>query len=585
MARRQNATSYCDLSVLESVAPMGTWCWDPGDDIVAWSDGLRRLWGLAAAPDATLATLLSACHPLDRSSLEEACREARDKGSSFTLRHRVIIDCRGERLMVTYGRAEDGAIQGLSQDVTDAVRTEVQLREAIAVTEAIVRHAGIGMLTVDLDSRLILAANPAMCRMLGYSEEETIGMAIADLTYHDDPDAKTDLANNITRTNAGPYTREKRYRRKDGSVMWGRITATRADGVDDTPLAGVGLIENIDEERRRLNQLQAQEAEMRAVFEGAYSAILLINADGTLRSTNPKGERMFGLPPDAMVGQPITMLFPVAYSELVMQQLDRERATIEAEALGADGSTVPVIFSAVAVDHGEDEYYVAFVRDISDLKARETTLMAERDRIETQAIELAALTEQSHANAAKLELANQELTRLATTDTLTGILNRRMVMDRGAAEFQRQQRYGNHVGVIALDIDHFKKVNDTYGHGGGDAALRAVADACHSCLREVDAFGRIGGEEFLVVLPETDQSGAEVVAEKIRATVDALRIKHGDDTIELTISAGATVMTDSGLEAAIDLADQALYAAKNGGRNKVVFGAPETTVATRLKQA
>ncbi len=584
MASRDNRNSYIDLSVLEGVAPAGTWCWQPDEDSADWSDGLGRLWGLAPTPPATLATLLSACHPLDRSSLEEACREARHKGGGFTLRHRVVVDGHGERQMVTYGRAEDGTIHGLSQDVTEVVNTEVLLRETVAVDEAVVRHAGIGMWCVDLESRLITTANPAACRMLGYSEEEIIGMSIVDLTYHDDPDAMVDLADHITKANAGPYTRDKRYRRKDGTIMWGRVTATRADSVDGRPLAGIALIENIDEERRRLDQLQAQEVEMRAVFEGAYSAILLINGDGTIRTINPTARELFGYQSDEIAGKQVSDLFNEKYAQHVANLSGGERATTEITARSKGGWEFPVTFSTSVIKNDGGDYYVAFMRDLSDIKAREAALIAERDRIEAQANELATMTEISHANAAKLELANQELTRMATTDSLTGILNRRMVMDRGAAEFRRQQRYGGHVSVIAMDIDYFKKVNDTYGHGGGDAALRAVADACQSCLRVVDTFGRMGGEEFLVVLPETEQAGAEVVAEKIRGTVEALKVKHGDETIELTISVGVTVMTDSGLEAAIDLADQALYEAKNGGRNRVVFKTPEAAAGMRQKQ-
>ena len=227
------------------------------------------------------------------------------------------------------------------------------------------------------------------------------------------------------------------------------------------------------------------------------------------------------------------------------------------------------------------------MRDLSEIKAREAELMAERDRIEQQATELVALTEESQATAAKLEIANQELTRLATTDSLTGILNRRMTLERGATEYKRLQRYGSAVGVVALDIDHFKQVNDTFGHGGGDAALRAVAQACQSCLRVVDTFGRMGGEEFLAVLPETNRQGAEIVAEKIRAAVEALVIEHGEDTITVTLSVGVTVLTkeNGNLEAAIDRADRALYQAKNNGRNQVVFEASDAGASADQKQA
>ena len=165
------------------------------------------------------------------------------------------------------------------------------------------------------------------------------------------------------------------------------------------------------------------------------------------------------------------------------------------------------------------------------------------------------------------------LVRIATTDPLTGIFNRRHFTAMLVREHNRAERYKTTFSLLMLDIDHFKRVNDTYGHPIGDEAIKAMAGAASKHLRPTDLIGRFGGEEFVVLLPHTEEGGAVVAAERIRESVAKVVVAAGDKAVRITVSIGtATYRRRVSAEALLNCADQALYAAKTGGRNQVCVG-------------
>ncbi|WP_077038155.1 diguanylate cyclase [Pelomonas sp. KK5] len=171
---------------------------------------------------------------------------------------------------------------------------------------------------------------------------------------------------------------------------------------------------------------------------------------------------------------------------------------------------------------------------------------------------------------------------MATTDGLTGCLNRTTTDTLLAHTLERGRREGSPVAFCLLDIDHFKRVNDCHGHQGGDEVLRAFADAVRGRLRASDVLGRMGGEEFALVLPATDAPGALRLTEGVRLAVEQMAVQAGDGRrIAVTVSAGVVVAaSNSGLSATrlYMLADGALYDAKRGGRNRVLLADPTATV-------
>ena len=168
----------------------------------------------------------------------------------------------------------------------------------------------------------------------------------------------------------------------------------------------------------------------------------------------------------------------------------------------------------------------------------------------------------------------ERLTQMATTDALTGVANYHHFWSKARKEFQRQQRYQNPLAVLLLDVDHFKKVNDTYGHPTGDRVLRALARACEQSLRRTDVFGRLGGEEFAAVLVETGPQEAREVAERLRQSLAQMEIPSERGKVRITVSVGVTSAkgSDPSMEAVMSRVDKCLYRAKNNGRNRVEQG-------------
>ncbi|MBW4933769.1 GGDEF domain-containing protein [Marinobacter sp. F4206] len=174
-----------------------------------------------------------------------------------------------------------------------------------------------------------------------------------------------------------------------------------------------------------------------------------------------------------------------------------------------------------------------------------------------------------------LERANEQLAKLSMTDRLTGLLNRGTWENLVDAEFERFRRYGQATSLVMFDIDHFKKVNDSYGHLAGDEVIKHTAAVTKSGLRQSDTSGRYGGEEFGIILPETGAEGAKVICERIREHIEQSVVETSVAPIRYTISMGVAQLTESpeNYMQWMQQADEALYEAKEAGRNCVkVFG-------------
>jgi diguanylate cyclase (GGDEF)-like protein len=339
--------------------------------------------------------------------------------------------------------------------------------------------------------------------------------------------------------------------------------------------------------------------------------IILLNHDLRVRFINRRQVEMFGLPPGLLAGGPrfrdlldhaaAKGWFSVAEDELP-EYLDYREAAVR------DGSVPPteislqdgrrLLFScAPCPDGGRILTYA----DISQELQREADDAAERVRaevrfqtemLEDHAASLASLAEETDESARSVEAARLgleqkivehrhlevELRRLATTDGLTGALNRTGFM----ASAQHQLEQGESLAVLMLDIDHFKAVNDRYGHAGGDFALQHLVATLRIEAREGDLLGRLGGEEFAVVIPVISAQAAVSIAERLRCRVAAEPLEYGDIQIALTVSIGLATqrVTDRSIDQIIARADAALYQAKANGRNRVMKEPDSSEIAT-----
>ena len=256
-----------------------------------------------------------------------------------------------------------------------------------------------------------------------------------------------------------------------------------------------------------------------------------------------------------------------------------QEARAAAEVLGLSGAKVdevmdqvPALAAAAAKGLGCDNIDEKVIgATLVDVNRGLTEL---NQSYEVMVRRLEALITEKEALAKNLAEANLRLEAMAMSDPLTGLANRRAVEAALSRDLARADREGNWLSIVSLDVDHFKRVNDTYGHAGGDQVLVALGDLLRTALRAGDLAGRIGGEEFLTILPDTDPDGAVIAAERLRTRIAAQRLTLPAGELSFTSSLGVASLKGPGClrsaAALVERADAALYEAKRGGRNRVV---------------
>jgi diguanylate cyclase (GGDEF)-like protein len=196
------------------------------------------------------------------------------------------------------------------------------------------------------------------------------------------------------------------------------------------------------------------------------------------------------------------------------------------------------------------------------------------------ATRLSTLRRRQFLSRVELERVRDELEIMATTDSLTGALNRRRFLELAEDELERAHRYHRPLSIVAVDLDHFKEVNDRLGHAAGDDVLAAFARTLREQTRRQDIVGRLGGEEFAVIVPEASLAEATELAERIRAHLSTTLVLTGGVALTVTASLGVTevISTDQSAGSVLQRADEALYRAKRHGRNRVEAAVPEASL-------
>ncbi len=434
-------------------------------------------------------------------------------------------------------------IVAFAREITESKKAEYILRSNVESFRRLLDRNPVAMAVTDKNGKFIFFNNKFL---------ETFGYTLEDIPTVDDwwprayPDAQyrqkvfhswKSAAMKAIRNKEETETKEWRVTCKDGTV---RDIEFRMASMQDVNIVIFNDITGRKKEEETISHLAA-------IVEFSDDAIIGITLDGIIMSWNLGAKKLYGYTKAEAINHSVSMLIPPERSEegpALRAHISRGQVVDHYETVRRrkDGTLLDVALTISPVKHnGRITGASAIARDITERKK-----------------------------------AEQLLQRLSTIDELTGLANRRAFDEFLDKELRHAQRAGHIISLMMIDVDFFKKYNDTYGHLKGDACLKLVADVLESVARRPgDKVARFGGEEFVIVLSMTDKQNAVSIAEKIRMDIEALKILHARSKVNnfVTVSIGVVALMPQQKTHPSDIiryADEALYQAKNQGRNRVV---------------
>jgi diguanylate cyclase (GGDEF)-like protein/PAS domain S-box-containing protein len=375
---------------------------------------------------------------------------------------------------------------------------------------------------------------------------------------------------------------ELQMKRRDGSLFWCRMLANAIDPTDPSKGA-IFITEDISERKTAEESRRQLMLEYQSIFDNPSLGITFTRKR-TFMHCNERFSEMFGWPSDELVGQPASIAYPseqafVETSRLIREALGKgERFDTELQAKRRDGSLFWCRLIAKAIDPNDSSKGSIFIiEDISERRAAQEALLQARNQLELRVRE--RTTELALANALlqqEIEERRQieaQVRHLANHDALTELPNRRLLVDRLAQAMAAARRNSGRIAVLFIDLDHFKPINDSLGHRVGDLLLQAIAKRLCSLLRECDTVARVGGDEFVLVLP--DVAGRDATGALAQRILDAMLQAYPVEghALHVTPSIGISLYPCDAEDVStlLDRADAAMYQAKKLGRRNYQF--------------
>jgi diguanylate cyclase (GGDEF)-like protein/PAS domain S-box-containing protein len=454
---------------------------------------------------------------------------------------------------------EAGASDFLTKPL-DATEVVLRVRNLLEMRIAEERYRLLVDLSTDLITTVspstgcILYASPSVTSMLGWTPEDVVGHPFQEFVPLE---AGATQTAQVMLAGGQVHVRTLQLRRRDGSLLWCEASSRSIVNPRTGEQEIRSSIRDISERVAAQEALAASEERFRLIQMHAPTGMALIGLDGRYLQVNPALCKLAGRTEQELMGltfMDITHPDDLAEDLDLLDQLQRgeiQGYELEKRYVRPDRGVVWVLLSRSIVRLGSESHFVTQVLDITDRKRNEAELAAAK---------------------VEMEDLNQRLAMLSVTDSLTGAYNRRHFDAALASACLDAERHGDLTAVLLIDIDHFKDVNDQYGHRRGDDVLKAVANRLASTLRAGDTLARWGGEEFVILLPRTSQHGAAVLAERVRSCVADEPFLDQDDKIKVTVSVGMAASKSCDPEQLMNCADMALYQAKNAGRNRVKVG-------------
>jgi len=400
------------------------------------------------------------------------------------------------------------------------------------------------VLITRLQDGLIIKVNEGFSKLSGYSDEDVKANSTIDVNLWCDPDERHKFVILLTKTDS-VNNLEFRFRKKNGKELIGLVSARIIYLDGETHI--LSIVRDITSRKKMEEKLRENEEKYRFLAEYSGDVIWHINRSYRIDFISTADETIRGFKREEVIGQTIWSIFKPEGIKLIREKIDHHRQVeqvgnnmnvtrFEIEQRTKDGKWIWTDITAAPHynKHGKLVGYHGISRDIS-----------ERKRL------------------------IEELNRHATIDELCQIPNRRYFMSLAEKELKRTKRYHHKLSICLIDFDNLKAINDSYGHLAGDRALSAFSKMVQNLIRDVDIVGRFGGDEFLILLPETDRKQAYKVIERIRQVLLTSPIHFQGDSYKISISSGITGIdewTDT-LDDLLNRADEALYKAKEAGGN------------------
>jgi len=444
------------------------------------------------------------------------------------------------------------------EDITVQQRASDELERVLAQQEALLNNVVVGISFAR--DRKVLRCNRRFEELFGYDPGEVTGASTRQFYFTDEEYAQAE-SHNAQLAAGGTHSREQWLRRRDGTGFWCRLTG-RALVPGDPNKGTVWLFEDITEGKRASEEVRRALNEQNLILDNATIGISFLR-DRVIQRCNRQLEEMLGYEPGGLIGKSTAVLHA---SKEGYEQVGRagyealargERYTEERQLRCKDGSMRWCKVVGHAVDPARPHEGSIWIYD--DISAER----AARENLERMVAE----------RTTELREAQERAQHLADHDALTGLPNRRLLEDRLTQALALSQRNRRQTAVMFVDLDRFKAINDSLGHAVGDVVLKEVARRLVTQLREVDTVCRVGGDEFVVVLPEarrsTDVAG---VAGKIIETLSQ-PVRAADRELSVTPSIGIAVFPEDGRDAEMLIrnADAAMYHAKESGRARYQF--------------
>ena len=391
--------------------------------------------------------------------------------------------------------------------------------------------------------------NPRWAEMLGYTygELQNTTKQWTEFIFPDDREKAWQSINDVLKGNSPAHKGEYRMIHKDGSIRWildqANVIKRNANG-KPTRMSGT----HTDITIRKQSEVDTSENSMllKIILDNLFAYVALLDTNGVVQEVNKAPLERAGYRREDVIGQYFYDAPWWNYDDAIRTQL---------------------ITAINAAKQGKSSRYDVAVKMGNDLVPIDFLIAPVRDS-SGQIIGLLPtavdITERKHLE--------EELNRQAHLDYLTGLQNRRSFMEQSEVELSRTQRYDNTMSILMLDIDLFKQINDAYGHQAGDQVLRTLAKIFQLELRNVDIVGRLGGEEFGIVLPETGLEKAAQVAERLREIISTTKVSLPMGLqIHFTVSIGITTLVDRNMniDMLLNESDKAMYRSKKSGRNNV----------------